>query len=294
MWHEARYLLRAAAGDLRRAPFVHVAAALTIGLSLFLAGLFGAVVVNLSRLLEEWGADVQLSVYLDDGASEARIVSAVSRELGGVPATLVGKAEALDRLRRSLGDLAGALDGLGEDPLPRSVEARPLESMDAGEVRAAAVRIGKLPGVTEVDYGKDWLERLEALLGLLRAVGTALGGLVIVAAVLLVSSAIQLSVYARRDEIEIMKLVGATDWYVRTPFLIEGLVQGLAGAALAAGGLWLCNLALGARVREALTFAAGLADASVFTAETAGILAAAGVALGLLGSAAAVARFLKT
>lgn len=292
MWHKFVYLTRSALSDMRRSPFVHAVAVVTIALALFLAGLFTAVLANLTHVLKEWGADVQLSVYLEDGASEAALVAAVSRELDGAPATLVTKREALARLRASLGELAGALDGLSEDPLPASVEARPPGSMRTAEVRAAAARIEALPGVEDVDYGRDWLDRLEALLGLLRAIGGALGGLVLVAAVLLVSSAIQLAVYARRDEIEIMKLVGATDWFVRTPLLIEGFLQGLFGAALAAGGLMLCNLALAGQASEVLAFATGVAEVRVLTAWSLGMLVLGGAAVGLVGSGLAVARFL--
>src|SRR5207237_10573145 len=149
----------------------------------------------------------------------------------------VDRTQALQRLRTELGDLGSALDGLPENPLPPSVEVTPAGSPGPTEVRALAGRMGKLSHVVEVDYGREWLDRIEALGRAMRNFGTGALALVLAAALLVVANTIRLAVYARRDEIEIMKLVGATDAYVRTPFLLEGMLQGLAGAMLAVVGL---------------------------------------------------------
>jgi cell division transport system permease protein len=198
----------------------------------------------------------------------------------------------LQSLRTELGDLGSALDGLPENPLPPSVEVVPAGSPGPNEVRALASRLGRLSHVVEVDYGREWLDRIEALGRAMRNFGSGALALVLAAALLVVANTIRLAVYARRDEIEIMKLVGATNAYVRTPFLLEGMLQGLAGALLAVVGLELVQRLVIPRAAAAFSFAAGAAAPHIAAAHF-GILAGAGAVVGLLGSYLAVARFLR-
>ena len=162
-----------------------------------------------------------------------------------------------------------------------------------GDLRALAGRVSQVAGVAEVDYGREWVDRLEALGNALRGFGTASLALVGLAALLVVANTIRLAVYARRDEIEIMKLVGATDGYVRAPFLLEGALQGLCGAALAVSGLLAVQRLLLPRVAAAFAFTSG-AQAPHLSPQHCALLAAAGALVGLCGSYLAVARFLRT
>jgi cell division transport system permease protein len=146
--------------------------------------------------------------------------------------------------------------------------------------------------VVEVDYGREWLDRIEALGRSMRNFGSGALALVLAAALLVVANTIRLAVYARRDEIEIMKLVGATNAYVRTPFLLEGMLQGLAGAILAVLGLEIVQRVVIPRAAAAFSFAAGAAAPNLLPAHL-GILLGAGALVGLLGSYLAVARFLR-
>jgi cell division transport system permease protein len=160
-------------------------------------------------------------------------------------------------------------------------------------VRLLAADLGQLPGVRDVEYGREWLDKLEALGRGLRAFGAGALLAVIGAALLVVANTIRLAVYARRDEIEIMKLVGATDSYVRAPFLMEGALQGLLGAGLAAGGIVAVQHWLLPRASQAFAFAAGVNAVHLAPLHAAALLCA-GVFVGFLGSWIAVARFLKT
>ena len=291
------YFLRRAISNVRQAPFVNVVAAATIGLSLFVGTAFALGLTGAQSLLASWGAQARLTLYLPQTATddEARaVVARVVYETGpSAKVDYVTRAEALGRLKAELGELSGALDGLPENPLPPTIEVRLVGRQTAAGVRALADRLGRLQGVVEVDYGREWLDRLEALLGAIRWVVLGVGALVAAATILLVSNTIKLTVYARRDEIEIMKLCGATDAFVRAPFLIEGAVQGLAGALLALGGLWLSHRLLAPRVAKALAFAAGAVLPTLRPSEALA-LAGCGAALGLVGSALAVGRFLRT
>jgi len=291
MTHSGWRLMRRAAVNLWRAPLPSLLAVITISLALFLAATLAASVSSARALLASWGAQPSVTAYLDRALSdaEARTLAETVRTQEHVQVVHVTPAQALDRLRVQLGSLSSALDGLPGNPLPTTLEMTPPPGTD---VRGLAQRLGGLPGVREVDYGREWFDRLEALGRALRQFGTAALVVVAFAALLVVANTIRLAVYARRDEIEIMKLVGATDGYVRAPFLIEGALQGLCGALLTSAALVAVQRIVLPRAAAAFAFAAGV-PAPHLTAESVALLAGAGALVGLGGSYLAVARFLR-
>jgi len=293
--HIAWRLVRRAAVNLWRAPLPSLVSVLTIALALFLGASFAVGLLSARRLLQGWGAEPSVTLYLDRATTddEAKALAGRVAETEQTQSVrYVDRAQALQRLRTELGDLGSALDGLPENPLPPSLEVIPAGSPGPNEVRAMASRLGKLSHVVEVDYGREWLDRIEALGRAMRNFGSGALALVLTAALLVVANTIRLAVYARRDEIEIMKLVGATNAYVRTPFLLEGMLQGLAGALLAVVGLEIVQQVVIPRAAAAFSFAAGAAAPHLAVAHL-GILAGAGAVVGLLGSYLAVARFLR-
>src|SRR5207253_8852815 len=159
--------------------------------------------------------------------------------------------------------VAGSLAGPSGNPLPPPLEVTPGTGRPPSAGRLRAARLEKLPGVQEVDYGREWLAKLEALGRGLRVFGAGALFTVLGAALLVVANTIRLAVYARRDEIEIMKLVGATDGYVRAPFLLEGALQGLIGAALACGAVVSVERWIFPRAAAAFAFASGVAAPSL-------------------------------
>ena len=293
MTHVAWRLVRRALLNLWRAPVPSLLAVVTITLALFLGGALAFTVLGARALLVSWGAQPAVTAYLDRALSEEQargVADRVRSAEPGAEVVFVSPAQALERLRVQLGELGGALDGLSRNPLPATVEVSP---RGGGDLRALAGRVSQVAGVAEVDYGREWVDRLEALGNALRGFGTGSLALVGLAALLVVANTIRLAVYARRDEIEIMKLVGATDRYVRAPFLLEGALQGLCGAALAAAGLLAVQRLLLPRAAAAFAFASG-AQAPHLSAQHCALLAAAGALVGLCGSYLAVARFLRT
>ncbi len=286
------YFLCRALLALRRGPFVTLVATGTIFVAVVVTGAFAAALSAAERLLAAWGGEVQISVYLEPGADLVEARAAVARIAPGYGIEAVSSREALARLKASLGDQAAVLEGVGEAVLPASVEIRaPGILLEAA--RALAARLRALPNVAEVDYGNAWLEQLERLLRRARIVGLVLFGALSFATAVLVANTLRLAVYARRDEIEIMKLVGATDSFVGAPFLLEGLVQGLAGAALAVGTLLLAYAALAPRLRAAVALATGLTRADLLPTPLLLGLLAGGAALGLLASTLSVARLVR-
>ncbi len=286
------YFVRRAFDALRRGPFVTLVATGTIFVAILATGFFGAALSAAERLLSAWGGEVQISVYLKPGADLATVRAAAERIAPGYGIEAVSSREALRRLRASLGDQAAVLEGVGEMALPASVEIRaPGIALQAA--RALATRLGAVPGVDEVDYGNAWLEQIEKLLRRARIVGLVLFAALSLATAVLVANTLRLAVYARRDEIEIMKLVGATDSFVGTPFLIEGLMQGLLGASLAVATLLLAYAALAPRLQAAVALASGLTRRDLLPMPFLLGLLAGGAALGLLASALSVARFVR-
>jgi cell division transport system permease protein len=197
-------------------------------------------------------------------------------------------------LAKQLGDHGGALEAIGENPLPWTLEVQlPPDARDPASLDALAARLRLLPLVTAVDYGEQALERLALISRGLRLAGVVVFGLVFLTAIIIVSATLQLAIFSRREEIEIQKLVGATDRFVRAPFLIEGLVQGLVAGVLAVAivfgvARWLES---GRGQLGALLTADG--RLAVNWPRLAAEQLGAGVALGLLGSFVAVRRFLR-
>jgi cell division transport system permease protein len=285
------HLARALEGIARR-PSVALVATGTLFVALFVTGLFAATLGGLSRLASAWGGEVQMSVYLAPGADLGAARAAAEAIAPGVPCETVSSAAALERLRASFGEDASVLDGIADQVLPPSLELA-VPSLSLGAARALAGRLRAVPGAEAVEYGSLWLERLEAFLGRLRVVGLVLLGALCLATAVLVSNTLRLAVYARRDEIDIMTLVGATRGFVQAPFLIEGLRQGLAGGGLAALALLGLHAALAPRLGAAVALAARLGREDFLPDALLAALVAGGATLGVAASLLAVRRFLR-
>ena len=294
--HVAWRLVRRAFVNLWRAPLPSLVAVLTMALALFLGAGFLAALQGARSLLRSWGADASMTLYLAAAETDAQGQGLAEKLRATHPeleVAFVDRAQALTRLKDDMRDLPGALDGVSPGVLPLTIELTPRAAMKSADLRTLAQSSGNLPDVVDVEYGREWLDKLEELGRGLRAAGASATALILGAAILVVANTIRLAVYARRDEIEIMKLVGATNGYVRLPFLLEGVLQGIAGALLALLGLYSVQRFLLPRAQAAFAFASGAAIGPILPAHLAALIAF-GAAVGLLGSWLAVARFLRT
>jgi cell division transport system permease protein len=294
---KSAYFWRSALQGLRHSPFIHSVAVITIAIALFSAGLARATVHALDALIASLGGEVEMTVYLADGASEsdAAALAAAWQDRSGGRTKVVTPQAAADRLQRELGELGDALKDLPDNPLPTSVEIRiPPTGRTPAALRSLAEEIQKSPAVAGVDYGEQAVARLSSIGTAVRYGGAAAFAIVVIATIIIVAATLQLAIYARRDEIEIQKLVGATDRFVKAPFLMEGLFQGLLGAGMAMAGLWAFGWFAGPRLSALFAFLLGpgahlaLWDPVAFVE-----LACAGCGLGLGGSFIAVGRFLR-
>lgn len=259
----------------------------TIALALVVLGAFLLVTSNLQHLGEEWGATADMSVYLADQITPAER-QAVEQLIapGGIVAgrEYVSKAAALARFKQTFKDLSAAVDGLGENPLPASYEVR-LEAAAAtsGEVDRLGALLRQTPGVVDVRYDRQWLDRLLAAVGIIRGVGLVLATILTVAAALTVANVVRLALYARRDEIEIMQLVGAPQAYIRGPFVVEGILQGGIGALLALAALGAGFVAVRGRYLVPLASAVNLSAIRFLPAGLCVVLVVGGMLVGCLG-----------
>jgi cell division transport system permease protein len=286
------HFTRCALAAMARGPYVTLTGTGTIFVAALVTGLFAATLSGGERLLSAWAGEVRLSAYLSPGADLERARAAAAALAPGRVVEAVPAAEGLRRLAASLGEQARILDGVGPDALPDAVEVA-VPGLGLEAARDLARRLGEVPGVAEVDFGNAWLERLEALLRRARLAGLALLALLVAGTAVLVSNTLRLAVFARREEIEIMKLVGATDAFVGAPFLIEGLLQGLAGGGLAAAALLGLHAALAPRLAAALGLAAPLARGALLPWPLLAALVGGGALTGLVASGLALARFLR-
>jgi cell division transport system permease protein len=237
------YALRHGWAALRRSKVSTLFAVLAIGLATSVIGLVLLVTFNADQVLVRWRTSAEFSVYLrDDATSEQRgVVESVLDQSGAVrDVEFVSKDQALVRFRREFADLASLASELDGNPFPASIEVRLLQVADTdGSGEVLLRRIATLPGVSDVRYDRAWLARVGQAIETVRRVGFGLALLLAAAAAVTVASVVRLGMHARREEIEIMELVGASASYVRGPFVAEGLLQGGLGALVALGAVLL-------------------------------------------------------
>jgi len=282
-----RYAIEEAAISLWRGKQAGLLSTATIALALFVLGGFLVVTANLQRLGAEWSNSAELSVYLKDEVTpaERRAVEAVLVP-GDVVASLeyLSKADALARFKQTFGELAATMDAAGENPLPASIEVR----LRPGPGASAAVdRLGsqlrQMAGVADVRYDRQWLNRVLSAIAIVRGVGLVLGAVLTIAAALTVANVVRLALYARRDELEIMQLVGAPQAFIRGPFVMEGVLQGGVGALLALAALGVAFVTLRGRYLMPLASAMNMTSIHFLPVELCLLLVVGGMAVGCLG-----------
>ncbi len=279
-----RLALREAMLGFRRAPLLSVLSVVTIGFSLFAFGLFGLVALNIRAAVQQVEERVEIRAFLVDGTPVEAAAAAVG-DIGSFPEVLkaeyVSKEQALVLARRELKEFREEFDA---SVLPASVDVRLKAGFrDPRTVAAVAARLRAYPFVDEVRYGDDWVEKVYRLRNIASVAGIALGLAFAVVAVIIIGATIRMTVLSRAREIAIMRMVGATDGFIRRPFLIEGFAKGILGGLMALLLTWAAHRIISAQLIETQFFDARLATLGV----------AAGALIGALGSAVSVGRHLR-
>lgn len=287
------YFIREAVASLRHNGLMSIASVSTVALSLLILGMFLIMVLNLNNMASALESQVQISVYLQDSLNdkEAREVGTRITKLPGVTkVTFVGKDEALSRFKQRLGEQQGLLTALGDtNPLPNAFEVK-VDNPD--RVKPVAQAISQFKGVENAKFGQEVVEHLFALTRMVRIFGLVLIIFLALAALFIISNTIRITVFARRKEIGIMKYVGATDWFIRWPFLIEGMILGFGGATIAVLLLSQTYSLFTEKVYESLAFLP-LIPKYPFLTNISLVLLVVGTAIGALGSTISLRRFMK-
>ena len=282
-----KYAIVEAAASLWRGRRSGALSIMTISAALFVLGALLLVTWNVEQLLGQWSAAAEMSVYLEDEASgEARaaIEQLLTEHALVADREYVSKADALVRFRRDFTDLAGVTEDLVANPFPASFEVRLYpDARNAARVEVLASQLDSTEGVVDVRYDRRWIERVASAVGLFRGVGLVIVGILVVAAALTVGNVVRLACFARRDELEIMRLVGAPLFYVRGPFILEGVLQGGAGAIFALGVLWLGYTVGQLSYGQMATDVLGVDAVRFLPATYSGLLVGGGMVVGCLG-----------
>jgi cell division transport system permease protein len=286
-----KLLSREALLSFQRAPLLSALSVTTIAFSLFTVGLFGLVAVNLRQALNRLEERVEVVAFTLRGTPSETIALA-TQDIAAFPevrdVNYVSEEEALERARAELVEFRDAYRDLQVNPLPASIEVRLKEGYrDAATVERVAQRLRGFGFVDDVRYGRDWVQKLDYLRNITGLVGVVIGMAFAAVAVVIIGVTIRLTILQRAREISIMRLVGATNWFIRGPFLLEGALKGLLGGLLS---LVLCYAGyLLFRDKSGGTFA-GLV---FFQPEHMALIIVFGILLGLGGSLVSVGRHLR-
>lgn len=272
----------------RRAPLLSALSITTIAFSLFVFGLFGLVSVNIRRAIGSVAERVEVVAYLKRG-TEITTITVASDDIEAFPevqsVSYTSERQALARARADLREFQDVFQDLETNPLPASLDIRlKPQFRDARHAALVADRLKAYPFVDDVRYGRDWVEKLDRLRAIAGAVSLAVGAAFALVAVIIIGTTIRMAVLQRSDEISIMRLVGATDGFIRRPFLLEGLIKGALGGAMALGFSYAAWLAIN-------TY---LIPAVFFTPSEIALGLTAGGLMGLLGSSVSVGRHLRS
>ena len=288
-----QYFIKETYKSIRRNGFMSFASISTVAVSLLVLGMFLMIFLNTNNLAQYLENQVQISVYMQDSATDKELASVkdkLTKMPGVVKVTQVNKQQALERFKKRLGDQEQLLNSLGkENPFPNSFEVQ-VDNPD--RIKVLTPQIGQLPKVETAKFGQEVVEHLFQLTKILRLGGIVLVVFLAMATLFIISNTIRLTVFARRKEIIIMKYVGATDWFIRWPFLLEGMTLGFFGAVVAFVLINSIYASLLDRIHATLAFLP-LLPTSPLLLYVDLFLLAAGTGIGALGSYISLRKFLR-
>jgi len=237
-----RYFVEEALTSLWRSRLITGLSVITIAVSLFVLGAFLSLASNLADVVARWSDKVQVTFYLEDQLPEAPregLTAALRADPAVESVAYISREEALRRFRALFREMRSLPEDLGENPFPAALEVTLKPARNAAvDAQRLVDAFQKAPGVEDVEYDLLWIQRLTTAVRLVRGAGAFLGAILVLAAVFTISNVMRLTMYARQDELDIMRLVGAAPAYVKGPFVLEGMIQGGLGGVLALGLLW--------------------------------------------------------
>lgn len=288
----AAYYVREALQSISRNRLLTIATVSTVAICILILGMAVLMTINAGRFIDQLESDVEIVAYLDNSLDKAE-VSDIKDQIEALPQVklvqYVSKDEALRRLQKKFGESEYSLkDTFNKNPLPATYE---IKADNPHDVPKLAAKVGEIEGVYKVNYGRGVVERLFKVTRWIRTIGIAIIVLLAFGAVFLIATTIRLAIFSRRKQIYLMKLIGATDWFVRWPFFIEGIIIGLLGALVAIGILALGYSSLLNNMDQALFFIPLVSSSAVLLRIYLSLILA-GAFLGVLGTWISLNRFL--
>lgn len=276
----------------RKNIVMSIASVSTVTVSLLLIGIFVILAVTVQNIIQSIEKKVEIQAFLKDEATEEQVANlqqqvASFKEVREVK--YISKDEALERLKEDLKDQPEMLNALQGNPLPASLEIKLNNPQEVDEV---AKKIEGKQEITDLKYGQQIVGKLFAVTNVIRVIGIILVSLLLFASLVLIANTTRLALFARRKEIAIMRLVGASNWFIRMPFLLEGVFQGLIGSAIAVIVIYFAKVTLFDKATEILPFFPVHISQSIFY-QLVGMLVLFGILIGAIGSLFAIRRFLK-
>ncbi len=290
-----RFFFHKALKDISENRLLNTVAMITVALSVLIVSSFGLFYINANELLNSWKSGIRVMVYLSPsvGTDEISKAKQMIEAMAGVQyAAFIDKENALETFRLQLKGQSSLLDNLKENPLPDAFEVHlDPETRAEGRVEELARQMESLTAVAGVEYGQQWMGSMMSVLNLFRFAGYAMGGLFFMAAVFIVANTIRLILYSRREEVEIMRLVGATDGFIQAPFFIEGILQGLAGAVFGLGTLFVSFLLIASNIGQ--DYFGGGFKLQFFSFGTCSLIVIVSMLIGWIGCYLSLKQFLK-
>lgn len=287
------FFFRETLNSLKRNGWMVIASAGTVAVSLIVFGLSLLIVANTNYITGNLESDVTIAVYLNNDLSSSKIsdIKDEIKKINGVSdTTFVSKSEALTEFKKQLGDKKDMLEALeGGNPLPDQFRVK---TNSADKVAAVSKEIEAVDGVDKVNYGQGIVEKLFAITKWMRWIGYAIMVLLGLAAIFLISTTIRLALFSRRKEVQIMKFVGATDWFIRWPYLMEGMFIGFSGALFAIILITTIYSAFVSYLHQTLPFVP-VQSGVAFMVGTSSILAVTGILIGAIGSMISIRKYLR-
>jgi cell division transport system permease protein len=281
--------------DIFQNRFLNFVTIITISLTILIASAFILFFVNTGEIINSWKRGLRIMAYLKPGIHNADLTNLkrTIQSLDGVHTLrFISKQEAIDRLKAQMQHQSSLFENLTENPLPDSFEIRMTASTGSWQkIEFLAAQIGSLTLIEEVEYGRRWIGRFVRIISLFRLAGYAMGALFFMATVFIIANTIRLVIYSRREEVEIMRLVGATDSFIKMPFYIEGLIQGAVGAAMGLVMLFISFFFISLNIEQG--FPPGLFRLQFLSPTTIGGILLGSMLVGWLGCYISLKQFLK-